>query len=112
MNEPEPSLFVESERLPWRESPYPGVHWKKLHYDQEQGDSAVLLRFAPGASYGAHRHPGGEEYLVLEGSVEDGEKSYGKGSFVRHAPGSSHRPSSRHGCLLFLRLARPIETLE
>ncbi len=106
------SLYVDGEALPWRDSPYPGVAWKKLHYDADTGESAVLLRFDPGASYGAHRHPEGEDYLVLEGSLEDGGTTYGAGTYVRHGPGSAHRPRSRQGCLLFVRLARPIEVLE
>lgn len=106
------SVFVDGDALPWRESPYPGVTWKKLHYDAESGESAVLLRFEPGASYGAHRHPEGEDYLVLEGSLEEGGRSYGAGTYVRHGAGSKHKPSSREGCLLFVRLARPIEILE
>ena len=106
------SLFLDSGSLPWRDSPYPGVHWKKLHFDPDGGHSAVLLRFAPGAAYGTHRHPQGEEYLVLEGSLEDGGRTYGPGTYVRHAPGSVHQPRSREGCLLFVSLPRPIEDLE
>ena len=107
-----PSLYLDSESLPWRETPYPRVFWKKLHYDKDSGCSAVLLRFEPGTRYGAHRHPAGEEYLVLEGSLEDGGRTYGKGTYVRHAPGSAHEPSSESGCLLFVSLPRPIEDLE
>ena len=103
---------VDSMALPWRESPYVGVRWKKLFFDADSGRSAVLLRFEPGAAYGAHRHPAGEEYLVLEGSLEDGGRSYGKGTYVRHAPGSVHRPTSSEGCLLFVTLAEPIEDLD
>lgn len=106
------SLFVVSEELPWRDSPYAGVRWKKLYYDEGSGRSAVLLRFEPGACYGTHRHPEGEAYLVLEGSLEDGGRSYGKGTYVRHAPRSVHRPSSKEGCLLFVTLPCPIEELE
>jgi anti-sigma factor ChrR (cupin superfamily) len=106
------SLVVGWDELPWRESPHPGVVWKKLSYDAETGRSAVLLRFDPGASYGAHRHPEGEEYLVLEGSLEDGGKTYGRGTYVKHAAGSVHRPSSKEGCLLFVSLPRPIEEIE
>ncbi len=107
---------VDSEALPWRDTPYAGVHWKKLAFDarpleQGGGASAVLLRFAPGACYGAHRHPRGEQYLVLEGSLQDGGESYGKGSYVWLPPGSAHRPSSQEGCVLFVTLAAPIELL-
>ena len=106
------SLFVDGGGLPWRESPYPGVRWKKLYFDPDGGRSAVLLRFAPGASYGRHRHPEGEEYYVLEGTLEDGGRSYGPGTYVRHPPGSVHAPRSREGCLLLVTLPRPIDDLE
>ncbi len=106
------SLFVASESMPWRESPYEGVRWKKLRFDEASGESAVLLKFEPGAAYGAHGHPGGEQYLVLEGTVEDGGRSYDRGTYVHHPPDSIHRPSSSQGCLLFVTLPRPIEDLE
>ena len=91
------SEFLDTEDLDWRESPYPGVLWKKLHYDPESGHSTVLLQFSPGAHYGTHRHPQGEEYLVLEGTLQDQGKSYGPGTYVYHPPGSVHRPRSAQG---------------
>ncbi len=102
------SLYVDSSELPWRESPSPGVSWKKLFFDAERGESAVLLKFEAGASYGAHEHPGGEEYLVLEGTLDDGGRQYGAGTYVRHPAGSRHRPHSAGGCLVFVRLPEPI----
>jgi anti-sigma factor ChrR (cupin superfamily) len=106
------SLYVRTDDLPWRESPYAGVQWKKLHFDKGTGGSAVLLRFEPGASYGTHQHPAGEEYLVLDGTLEDGGQTYGQGTYVNHPPGSVHRPRSKDGCLLFVTLPQPIEDLE
>ena len=105
------SLMVDSGSLPWRESPYAGVRWKKLAFDPETGRSAVLLQFEPGARYGAHRHPQGEQYFVLEGALEDGGQTWSQGSYVDHPPGSSPTPSSEKGCLLFVTLAAPIEML-
>ena len=106
------SLYVDSESLEWRRTPYDGVWWKKLRFDAESGESAVLLKFEPGASYGTHRHPDGEEYFVLDGSLEEGDRSWGAGTYVRHQPDSVHRPSSKEGCLLFVRLPHPIEDLD
>lgn len=106
------SQYVVMDALPWRDSPHEGVQWKKLSFDPETGRSAVLLRFEPGASYGGHRHPEGEQYLVLEGSLEDGGSTHGAGTYVNHPRGSVHRPSSKEGCLLFVTLGRPIEELE
>lgn len=105
------SVYVDGAALPWRDTPCAGVRWKKLEYEPASGRSAVLLRFEPGAAYLAHRHPAGEEYLVLEGSLEDGGRTWGAGTWVRHAPGSAHAPRSREGCLLYVRLGAPIEPL-
>ncbi len=105
------AVRVDAGDLPWRDTPYPGVRWKKLEFDPDTGRSAVLLRFEPGARYGAHRHPAGEQYLVLEGSLEDGGRTWGAGTYVRHPPGSAHTPSSAEGCLLFVALPEPIEVL-
>ena len=103
------SVYVDAAALPWRDTPCAGVRWKKLEFEAASGRSAVLLRFEPGAAYLPHRHPAGEEYLVLEGSLEDGGRTYGAGTYVHHPPGSAHRPSSRAGCLLFVTLPQPIE---
>jgi len=105
------SVFVDGEALAWRETPCAGVRWKKLYFDAASGESAVLLKFEPGARYDAHRHPDGERYLVLEGELEDGGKRYGPLTYVRHAAGSAHRPSSPTGAVVFVTLPRPIETL-
>jgi anti-sigma factor ChrR (cupin superfamily) len=105
------SDYVDTESLEWRATPYGGVSWRKLAFDDARGLSTVMLRFAPGASYGAHRHPEGEQYLVLEGSLTDGGETWGAGTYVNHPPGSVHRPRSDEGCLLFVTLPAPIELL-
>src|SRR6185503_15449895 len=105
------STTVDVASLPWRDTPCAGVRWKKLRFDAATGESAVLLEFAPGATYDAHRHPLGEDYLVLEGSLEDGGKSYGAMTYVHHPAGSAHKPSSKEGCVLFVLLRAPIEAL-
>ena len=105
------SQRVDSGELSWRPTAHDGVTWKKLRYDEASGQSAVLLRFEPGARYGAHRHPAGEQYLVLSGSLEDGEHTWGAGSYDWHPPGSAHAPASREGCELFVTLAAPIEPI-
>ena len=107
----EKSLYVDSTNEPWRETPYVGVSWKKLSFDAASGRSSVLVRFEPNTIYGAHSHPGGEEYYVLEGTLEDGGRTWGPGSYVCNPPGSRHRPFSRDGCVLIISLPRPIEPL-
>ncbi|MEN8151453.1 MAG: cupin domain-containing protein [Planctomycetota bacterium] len=105
------SVYVDSSSVPWRDTPFVGVSWKKLLFDRETGRSAVLVKFEPGAVYDVHRHPAGEEYQVLEGSLEDGGRTRGAGTWVSHPPGSVHRPSSKEGCVLFISLPEPVEPL-
>ena len=111
MNPPPKSRFVDSAALPWRETPHSGVAWKKLSFDETTGRSAVLLKFEPGAEYATHRHPEGEQYWILDGSLEENDESWGAGTFVQHPPGSVHRPKSKDGCLLLVFLEKPIETI-
>ena len=35
------SIYIDGTTLPWRDSPYRGVQWKKLHFDPESGDLAA-----------------------------------------------------------------------
>jgi anti-sigma factor ChrR (cupin superfamily) len=107
----EESAYVDPAEREWRDTPYVGVTFKKLRHDKTSGGSAVLVKFEPGAKYGAHRHPGGEEYLVLSGSLEDGGRTWGPGTYVHHPPGSAHRPTSKEGCVLFITLPQPVEIL-
>ncbi len=107
----EKSIYVDATAEEWRELPEKGIYWKKLLFDGETGRSTVLVKFEPGAIYHPHSHPAGEEYYVLEGSLEDGGRTWSAGSYVYHPPGSRHRPMSAEGCVLFIVLPKPIEPL-
>ena len=72
----------------------PGVCYQTLN-KTPTGSLTLLLRFDPGAEYPRHTHPAGEEYYVLEGSLEDLGTTYGPGTYVYHPPGYAHSPSSR-----------------
>lgn len=105
-------LQVASAGMPWRSFPdAPGVEYKVLRRHATAGGLTLLLRFAPGADYPAHRHPAGEEYLVLAGSLEDGGRTYHAGDYVYYPPGSAHRPASREGTTLLVLLPAAIERL-
>jgi len=104
--------IVDVQQMDWRAfDAVPGVHYKVMRHHPDRRGITLLLRFDPGASYPAHRHPEGEEYYVLEGSLEDAGKTYGPHTYVYHPPGSVHRPSSRSGCTLLIILPAHIEQL-
>jgi len=87
-------------------APVPGLEWLPLSGEPGgDGYECFLIRFAPGAASRAHEHTGHEEFLVLEGELEDCDGSvYRSGDFVKFAPGSRHRSVSRRGCLLLVTL--------
>jgi anti-sigma factor ChrR (cupin superfamily) len=105
-------IHVDTDGIPWRSFPdVSGVDYKVLRRHPEGGGLTLLLRFAPGADYAAHRHPGGEEYLVLSGTLADGGHTYESGDYVYYPPGSAHRPASRDGCVVLVLLPAAIERI-
>jgi anti-sigma factor ChrR (cupin superfamily) len=96
---------VDSERLPWVDSPLPGVQRRMLERDGEEVARATsIVRYAPGSAFAPHTHGGGEEFLVLEGVFSDESGDFGPGMYLRNPPGSSHTPSSAPGCTIFVKL--------
>ena len=70
-----------------------GVELAKLQKGTDA--SLVLYRVADGAprdGFARHRHPGGEAYLVLKGTIADEFGKYPEGSFVWLPPDSTHTP--------------------
>jgi anti-sigma factor ChrR (cupin superfamily) len=104
--------IVSAQKQPWREFPEaPGVRFKVLRHHAERRGITLLLQFDAGAFYPAHRHPEGEEYYVLQGTLQDGGRTYGADTFVYQPPGSTHRPTSPTGCTLLVCLPAHIELL-
>jgi anti-sigma factor ChrR (cupin superfamily) len=103
---------LHTETVSWREFPEAtGVEYKVLRRHPEHGGSTLLLRFAPGADYPAHRHPAGEEYFVLEGTLADQGGTYRAGDYLYYPPGSIHRPTSPDGCTVLVLLPARVEMM-
>ena len=106
------SVILDTPQMEWRNfTDTPGVHYKVLRHHEGRKGITLLLKFDAGTDYPTHRHPLGEEYYVLEGSLEESGVTYGAGTFVHHPPGSVHRPSSKHGCVLLITLPAHIESV-
>ena len=99
------AVLLDTQRMPWRDSPIQGVQRRLLdRLGGEVARATSIVRYAPGSHFAAHAHPGGEEFLVLQGVFEDEHGRYPAGTYVRNPPGSSHRPGSAEGCCLFVKL--------
>ena len=105
------AVFTRSDGVEWQLIA-PGVSKKALRSDGRTGESAILLKFEAGATYPLHNHPGGEEIFALEGEVRIGKHELRAGDYLYTPPEGKHAVSSQNGCLVFLRLSKPIEILE
>jgi len=89
----------------WVGSPSSGVARRMLdRIGEEVARATSLVRFAPGSSFSAHTHDGGEEYLVLEGTFQDEDGDFPAGSYVRNPPGTSHTPAASEGAVILVKL--------
>jgi anti-sigma factor ChrR (cupin superfamily) len=104
-------VTLQTKDLPWEPSPAPGVERRYLVRDEAFGLVTSIVRYAPGASFPAHAHPGGEEILVLEGTFADEHGVYPAGTYLRNPPGSRHHPYSPDGCVIFVKLGHLRQTM-
>ena len=95
------SFVITAADLPWR-SLAEGVEVATVYRDAERDYSMMMLRYQPGATAMRHRHPKGEQYYVVSGTVTDESGCFSAGDFVHHAPGSVHTPSSPDGALVLV----------
>ncbi len=96
---------VDSNALPWVESPLAGVERRMLERDGgEVARATSIVRYAPGSHFDAHTHGGGEEFFVLDGVFSDEDGDFPRGMYVRNPIGSSHRPFSVDGAIILVKL--------
>lgn len=97
--------IVTPQHYEWVASPQPGVERVMLdRVGAEKARATSIVRYAPDSTFPPHAHPGGEEILVLDGVFSDESGDFTQGWYLRNPPGSSHRPASREGALIFVKL--------
>ena len=89
-----------------------GVAVKMLRRDEETGALTVLLRFEPGGTFPAHRHPAGEEVFVVEGQVRIGKDRLSRGDYLYTEPQGIHAVSSESGGTILVMLPKPVEIMK
>jgi len=96
---------VHSQSQQWIASPIAGVNRKPL--DRVGGEVAratTIVSYDAGSEFTEHVHTGGEEFVVLEGIFEDEHGSFPVGSYIRNPPQSKHKPGSKKGCVMLVKL--------
>lgn len=103
-------VVVDTRREAWLPGLVPGLSVMPLH-DYRTRHTA-LVRWAPGTYFNPHRHYGGEEILVVEGTFEDEHGRYPAGSWIRSPHLSQHKPFSREGCTILVKTGHLIDERE
>ena len=99
------TVVIDSNALPWEDSPMAGVQRRKLdRIGDEVGRATSLVKYAPQSYFSPHTHGGGEEIFVLEGVFSDENGDYPAGTYIRNPIGTTHRPHSEDGCIIFVKL--------
>ncbi|MFC3216451.1 cupin domain-containing protein [Novosphingobium panipatense] len=97
--------LVHAGELDWVPSPAKGVERRMLfRIGDEKARATSIVRYAPGSHFACHGHPGGEEFLVLEGTFQDETGDFPVGTYVRNPPGTAHAPGSDDGCTILVKL--------
>ncbi len=97
--------LVHAAEMDWTPSLAAGVERRMLfRIGEEKARATSIVRYAPGSRFARHAHPGGEEFLVLEGTFEDETGAFPAGAYVRNPPDSGHAPGSASGCVIFVKL--------
>jgi len=93
------TLRLESASL---RSPGAGIEVRDLWREGER--KALHVTMPPGSKWPSldYHIPGPEEVYVISGDLDDGPMSYTQGAFIHYPAGSSHAPSTRKGCTLFV----------
>ena len=99
-------VVLHGSNMEWVPSPNPFVQRKRLelHGPAEAGRVTSIVRYLEDSTFHAHDHPEGEEIYVISGLFEDEHGSYPAGSFLLNPEGFRHKPFSRGGCDLFVKL--------
>lgn len=91
-------VVLDSRTAPWYQGMVGGL--TVLPLSEFGTQHTALVRWAPGTYFNRHRHYGGEEIFVIEGTFEDEHGCYPAGTWLRSPHLSEHKPFSRDGCTI------------
>lgn len=84
---------IDTNTRPWHQGLVDGLTVMPLH---EFGTEHVaLVKWAPNTQFNPHKHWGGEEIFVLEGTFHDEHGAYPKGAWIRSPHLSQHTPFTK-----------------
>lgn len=112
--DPDKVVVMKTNDLSWEKTEHPGIQEKLLERvnDPRKGRETALLKMAPGTALPAQQLTERLEVFVLEGTVSDGQGTYGQHTFVRNPAGARVTLSTTDGCILYVKRRVPIPKRE
>ena len=96
------SAYLNASTVPWEPTEHDKFWIKRLYEDEARAERTWLMRMDPGARTESHAHEEFEQFLVLEGSLYDDEKTMKAGDYVCRAPGAMHTAATDEGAIVLL----------
>ena len=103
--------FMDTRTMAWEATQWSGVQRKVLEFVNQprMGRETSILKLEPGTSLPTTTWAERLDFFVIEGSCSDEHGSYGKHTFVRQPPGTTHSLRSQEGCSLYMKWRVPIK---
>ena len=96
--------LIDTNQSEWHPGIIDGLTVLPLYSQANYPENMALVRWQPNTYFHEHTHPGGEEILVLDGTFEDEYGVYPQGTWIRGPHMSLHKPYSREGCTIYVRV--------
>ena len=101
--EGEPQIAVRSQDESWQPASAPD-HWRITLFDPpDRAECVTLERLNPGAVVADYPCDGGEEILVLDGTLSIDGRTYSQDAWLRFPHGTVHGIASATGCRLWVK---------
>jgi len=94
---------IDTPNQVWHQGLVEGLTVMPLH--EFQSEHVALVKWAPNTQFQPHKHWGGEEIFVLEGTFYDEHGAYPKGTWIRSPHLSQHTPFTKEdGALIYVKV--------
>jgi anti-sigma factor ChrR (cupin superfamily) len=93
---------IDTSSESWRAGLVDGLSVMPLH--DFEGEHIALVKWSPNTRFNPHKHWGGEEIYVIEGTFHDEHGAYPKGTWIRSPHLSEHTPFTKDdGALIYVK---------
>tara|TARA_R110002050_G_scaffold117991_2_gene235054 strand:+ start:137 stop:511 length:375 start_codon:yes stop_codon:yes gene_type:complete len=94
---------IDTQNNLWHQGLVDGLTVMPLH--EFKGEHIALVKWAPYTQFQPHKHWGGEEIFVLDGTFYDEHGRYSKGTWLRSPHTSQHTPFTKEdGALIYVKV--------